>query len=145
MRVRLAVVGAVGALAVLIPGGWTAAADDGNTVAVAPTGGIAKDGTVTLTGTYRCEPSSGPGTVVNSSVTDGTDTSSVGGSVPATCDGEVHTWTATGRPYLPVGAGPVRAEASLIHLSWQGSLIPQTDVLANQPQTVTLVPDSPRS
>ncbi len=144
MRARLAVVGAIGALAVLFSGGWTAAADDGNSVTVAPTGGIAKDGTVTLNGTYRCDSSASYGTVVNATITDGSMTSSVGSSQPATCDGHEHTWTSTGVPYQPVTAGPVRVEASLIHLSWQGSLIPETDVLAVQPQTSTLVADSPR-
>lgn len=149
MRARLAVVGAIGALAVLFSGGWTAAADGENSVTVAPTGDIAKDGTVTLSGTYRCdsEAASGTasGTVLNASITNGSGSSSVGSSQPATCDGEEHSWTATGRPYQSVAAGPVQVEASLIHLSWQGSLIPQTDVLADQPQTSTLVADAPRS
>ncbi|QMU71152.1 DUF6299 family protein [Streptacidiphilus sp. P02-A3a] len=143
MRARLAVVGAIGALAVLFSGGWTAAAADGeNSVTVAPSGGIAKDGTVTLTGTYRCDSSVGYGTVVNVLVTDGSNTSSVGSSRLVSCDGAEHTWTAIGQPYQSVAAGPIRVEATLIHLSWQGSLIPRTDVLADQQQTSTLVPRS---
>jgi hypothetical protein len=147
MRVRLAVVCAVGALAVLVAGPLPSASADGdNAVTVAPTGTVAKDGTVTLTGTYRCSPDAQYGTVVNGSITDGHETSSVGGSVPATCDGYEHTWTAQGRPYLPAQAGPIRTEAALVHLTWQSSsLIPQVDVLADQPQDTTLVPESARS
>ena len=147
MRVRLAVACAVGALAVLVAGPVSSASADGeNSVTVAPIGTVAKDGTVTLTGTYRCSPDAGYGTVVNASVTDGHDTSSVGGSVPATCDGYDHTWTAQGTPYLPASVGRVRTEASLVHVDWQSSsLIPRVDVLADQPQDTLLLPESRRS
>jgi Family of unknown function (DUF6299) len=147
MRVRLAVVCAIGALAALVVGPVPSASADGeNAVTVAPTGTVAKDGTVTLSGTYRCSPDAAYGTVVNGSITDGQETSSVGGSVPATCDGYEHTWTAQGRPYLPAPAGPVRAEAALVHLTWQSSsLVPQVDVLADQPQDTVLVPERPHS
>ncbi|MBC3841456.1 hypothetical protein GXW82_17630 [Streptacidiphilus sp. 4-A2] len=110
------------------------------------TGTIAKDGTVTLSGTYRCSSDEAYGTVVSTSVTSGTETSSVGSSVQAVCDGQEHNWTSQGRPYLPVQAGPVQAQASLIHLSWSsGSLIPATDLLAQQPQNTVLKAESAHS
>lgn len=152
MRARLAVVGvlgAIGALTLLATGPATAVADDtdggqgANVVTVDPTGTLAADGTVTLSGTYVCSPSTGYGTVVNTALLTDNESSSIGSSLPATCDGAKHTWTNHGRPVQSVQAGPARVDASLVHVDWQSaSLIPRVDQMADQPQTITLVPAS---
>ncbi|QMU78708.1 hypothetical protein GXW83_26370 [Streptacidiphilus sp. PB12-B1b] len=137
MRGRLAVVGAVGVLVVWAAG--PAGAEVGDTVSANPTGVIAKDGTVTLSGTYQCESSTG--TVVSSTLVSGSTYSSIGGSAPAVCDGAEHTWQNTGKPFPAASAGPVTVEVSLVQLQWTpSSLIPQIDRLADQRQQVTLVP-----
>ncbi|MDH6132156.1 hypothetical protein P3T37_001541 [Kitasatospora sp. MAA4] len=138
MRGRLAVVGVIGALAVSVAGPAFGATDGANAVTVAPTGVIAADGTVTLSGTYHCSPSAAHGTVVDTSLSTGSVTSNIGNGVPAVCDGLEHPWTTSGRPYQPVAAGPAQVRATMVHLAPGSSLIPNITFLADQPQTVVL-------
>ncbi|WP_035802963.1 DUF6299 family protein [Kitasatospora mediocidica] len=138
MRGRLAVAGVIGALAVSVAGPAFGATGGGNAVTVAPTGVIAADGTVTLSGTYHCSPSMAHGTVIDTSLTTGSVTSNIGNGVPTVCDGLEHNWAASGRPYQAAVPGPAQVRASMVHLSPGSSIIPNISFLADQPQMVTL-------
>ncbi|WP_236655214.1 DUF6299 family protein [Streptacidiphilus carbonis] len=139
MGYRTLTVGIVGMLCLGAAAPVAEASDAVNTVTVAPQAAVAKDGTVTVSGTYRCSPDLSQGTVVSSSLTTGDETSSIGSSVPAVCDGEEHSWSSSGRPFTPVADGPVTVQASLVHLEWSsGSLIPMPDLVARGSQNTTL-------
>ncbi|CAL9405409.1 hypothetical protein C1708_07910 [Streptomyces sp. DH-12] len=93
-------------------------------VTVDPEGTIAADGTVTLTGAYRCVAGTGP-VYVSSSVNQSTPdvTYGIGGSV-AVCDGEEHRWQNRGKaPQNALTAGPARVEATLLELRGSGLLV----------------------
>lgn len=72
-----------------------AAAEPDETVTIAATGRVADDGTITLSGTYRCVAGSGP-VFVSSSIQQEGRRQSVGGT-RAVCDGAQHSWTNTDR------------------------------------------------
>ncbi|MER6677039.1 DUF6299 family protein [Streptomyces sp. NPDC000983] len=116
-----------------------AGATSHETVTVDPTGRIAADGTITLSGTYRCTGGAGP-VFVSSSV--GAADSSVRhglGGTPARCDGMEHRWENTGRPgggaFEP---GRVRVEATVMELDSSAGL-PLPAIHATGQQDVTLV------
>lgn len=135
---------AVGA-ALLLPAAASAAtrpaADPYETVTVDPTGRIAADGTVTLSGTYRCLGSPGP-MFVSSSVGRQTSTMNVRygiGGTRAVCDGAEHRWVNTGRPTPgSLEPGTARVEATLMELRVQG-VLPLPRFHAARQQDVTLV------
>ncbi|MGA5438139.1 DUF6299 family protein [Streptomyces griseoincarnatus] len=106
-------------------------------VTVDPEGRIASDGTVTLTGTYRCV--AGTGLVyISSSVNQSTPNVNygIGGSV-AVCDGAEHRWQNSGKaPQNALKAGPAKVEATLLEL--RGSLIIPVPHAVSHPD-VTLV------
>ncbi|SDE06759.1 DUF6299 family protein [Streptomyces prasinopilosus] len=109
------------------------------TVTVDPTGRIAGDGTVTLSGTYSCLGVSGP-VLVGSSVHPGTGGTRYGvGGTLAVCDGETRTWENTGRvPAAVLKAGTVDVEATLTELRpADGLLLPVFHAV--QQREVTLV------
>jgi hypothetical protein len=118
------------------------------TVTVDPTGHIAADGTVTLTGTYRCTGSTGEA-FVSSSVTTHPDSSKssgihgsmsliqgIGGTV-AVCDGATHRWENTSRPSPAIGPGKVGVEATVAELRFQG-ILPLPRIHADERHEVTL-------
>ncbi|GEC03659.1 hypothetical protein SSP24_13140 [Streptomyces spinoverrucosus] len=100
-----------------------AAAETHESVTVDSKGRIAPDGTITLTGTYRCVGSTGP--VFVSSMIAQSDPSirhGIGGSL-AVCDGKEHRWENTGKPYNRVmKAGTAQVEVTLMELRPQGGL-----------------------
>ncbi|WP_460106363.1 DUF6299 family protein [Streptomyces sp. YKOK-J1] len=106
MPVRSALTAGLGAAALLCAVAAPAAvADPTESLTVDATGRIAPDGTITLSGTYRCIGSSGP-VFVSSSVTQ-TDPGvkyAVGGT-SAVCDGAEHHWSNTGRADTEVIGG----------------------------------------
>ncbi|GAA4820881.1 DUF6299 family protein [Streptomyces ziwulingensis] len=111
------------------------------TVTVDPTGRIAADGTVTLTGTYSCVPGAGP-VFVSSSV--GQDNGSVRhgiGGTRAVCDGRQHLWANSGRPSSAtrLRPGPADVEATLMELRPLGGGLPLPSFHARQAGTVALV------
>jgi hypothetical protein len=111
LRPRPALVAAAGAALLLLaaPAALAApvSADPYETVTVDPTGRIASDGTVTLSGTYRCTGGTGP-VFVSSSVSQGSLSVRHGiGGTRAVCDGLAHAWTNTGKP-SPVPSNPAR-------------------------------------
>ncbi|MFE9923146.1 DUF6299 family protein [Streptomyces sp. NPDC005774] len=126
------------AAAVAAPPAAAAPAPVHETVTVDSGGLIADDGTVTLSGTYRCLDASGP-VLVGSSVHQGTAHTwyGVGGTL-AVCDGETHEWENTGRvPSEALEAGTADVEATLIELrSVDGLLLPVFHAV--QQQEVTL-------
>ncbi|MGW4025648.1 DUF6299 family protein [Streptomyces sp. NPDC005009] len=82
------------------------------------------DGSVTLSGTYRCLGGDGP-VFVNSSVSrPSSDTHYSVGGTRAVCDGKEHRWENTGT--VPAGAleaGRARVEATLMELRPSGILL----------------------
>ena len=93
-------------------------------VTVDPEGRIAADGTVTLTGTYRCTAGEAP-VYVSSSVSQSEPNVKygIGGSV-AKCDGEEHRWQNSGKAADDaLTAGPVKVEATLLELRASGILL----------------------
>ncbi|MET9773524.1 DUF6299 family protein [Streptomyces sp. NPDC006367] len=112
-------------------------------VTVDATGRIAADGTVTLSGTYRCTAATGP-VFVSSSVSQGGEPhqDSIGGS-RAVCDGLERRWTHTGRPTTSTSAdalraGTARVEATVLELRPVG-IVPLPHFHARHTQDVTLV------
>ncbi|MFC7914295.1 DUF6299 family protein [Streptomyces sp. NPDC057386] len=139
--------GAAAGAALLLTGAAPASAvpqrvaDSFEYVTVDPTGRIAADGTVTLSGTYRCLGSSGP-VVVSSSAGRVSETMTVRygiGGTQAVCDGAEHRWENTGRPSPgSLQPGTVRVQATLTELRAQGGL-PLPYFHAAQERDVTLV------
>lgn len=124
-----------------------AAAGPYETVTVDPTGRVAADGTVTLSGTYRCTAGTGP-VFVSSSVGQGvtsvpqgiggTVTHGIGGTA-ARCDGAGHRWTNTGRiPSDAVRPGTAHVEATVLELRPRG-ILPLPYFHAVRERDVTLV------
>ena len=92
-------------------------------LAVGPGGRIAEDGTVILSGTYRCTGGTGP-VFVSSSVAQRSTSvrHGIGGTV-AVCDGVEHAWENTGKPTPgALEPGAAHVEATLMELSPQGGL-----------------------
>lgn len=107
-------------------------------VTVDPTGRLAADGSITLSGTYRCTGGTGP--VFVSSTVSQTDPSvryGVGGT-RAVCDGLEHRWVNTGTPDTVVlKPGVAHVEATLMELRPMG-IVPLPSFHARQAQDVTL-------
>ncbi|MFJ9862550.1 DUF6299 family protein [Streptomyces sp. NPDC101165] len=139
MPVRPALAAAFGAAALLCAAVGPATADAGESVTVAPTGRIAADGTVTLSGTYRCTGNTGP-VFVSSSVSQGDSRlkHGIGGS-GALCDGAEHSWQNSGK--VSAGSlvpGAAHVEATVMELRPSG-IAPLPVFHAVQEQDVTLV------
>ena len=116
----------------------TASAGPYETVTVDPTGRIAPDGTVTLSGTYRCLGNSGAA-FVSSSVVQGDSPVRHGiGGTRAVCDGVEHAWENSGKPSSdPLTPGTAQVEATVMELSAQGGL-PLPRFHATHRQDITL-------
>ncbi|QNS02429.1 DUF6299 family protein [Streptomyces xanthii] len=124
MSLRLVLSAAAGALALLAAAPVAQAAAPGGSVTVDRVGHVSADGTVSLSGTYRCSGAEGP-VFVSSSVR---DTENPGlrrgiGGTRAVCDGVEHTWHNTGQ--VPEGAvepGEAEVEATVLELAPEGGL-----------------------
>ncbi|MFE1251243.1 DUF6299 family protein [Streptomyces sp. NPDC058735] len=148
MRVRPLLGAAAGAALLLLTGAHTApaTADTGaptvlpaEAVTVDAVGRLAADGTVTLSGTYRCTGSSGP-VFVSSSVSQGASSARHGiGGTRAVCDGAEHRWANTGRTAAgALVAGAAHVDATLMELrTFSGLPLPRFH--ATSGQAVTLV------
>ncbi|WP_035840574.1 DUF6299 family protein [Kitasatospora azatica] len=108
-------------------------------VTVSPTGVLGSDGTVTLSGTYRCSAS---GTVfVSSKLRAGAEEHGIGGS-SAKCDGRRHSWTNRDTPRRStLATGPAEVEATVMKLDTSSGL-PMPKLLATQRQFITLVAEN---
>jgi len=101
----------------------SATADPYETVTVDPTGRIASDGTVTLSGTYRCLGNTGPAFVSSSVGQDDPNVRQGIGGTSALCDGQEHRWENSGKPSTKaLDAGTASAEATVVELHPQGGL-----------------------
>ncbi|MFI6644641.1 DUF6299 family protein [Streptomyces sp. NPDC050504] len=105
------------------------------------TGTVAADGTLTLSGTYRCLPH-GPGPVFVGSTLDQDGGSTTLEGMPARCDGRVHGWTNTGHAdasrHRP---GPAVVRANLTRLSTESGLpLPRFLALEDAPVELRPVP-----
>ncbi|TWV57636.1 hypothetical protein FRZ03_01750 [Streptomyces misionensis] len=124
MRARSALAAVLGTAALLVTAVGPAGAGPGEFVTVDSTGRLAPDGTLTLTGTYRCTGATGP-VFTTSSVgqRDPRVGHGIGGGI-ARCDGLTHGWANSGRVtsenLVPGGA---HVKATLMELRAQG-LIP---------------------
>ncbi|MFJ8358366.1 DUF6299 family protein [Streptomyces sp. NPDC093984] len=107
-------------------------------VTVDPTGYLAPDGTLTLSGTYRCAGGTGGPVLVSSSVSQGDHRvqHGVGGTV-AVCDGAEHRWTNSGPHPGAYTPGPAHAEATLMQLNGSGLPLPRFRVVQQQDVTLT--------
>ncbi|MGW3266603.1 DUF6299 family protein [Streptomyces sp. NPDC001056] len=139
MPVRPALAAALGAAALLALAAGPASAAPGESVTVDTVGRLAADGTVTLTGTYRCTGSTGPVFVTSSlSQRDPRLKHGIGGSI-ARCDGTTHSWSDSGTvsgETLQPGAAHVQATVMELRLS---GLVPLPVFHAVTDQDVTLV------
>ncbi|WP_217145997.1 DUF6299 family protein [Streptomyces sp. AC627_RSS907] len=140
VRVRsAALAAAAGAALLLSPAPTAFAAADTETVTVDRTGRIASDGTITLSGTYRCTAGTGP-VFVSSSVSQSNPSVRYGiGGTRAVCDGQEHRWSNKGRAFAnALKPGAAHVEATLMELRpTNGLLLP--DFHAWREQAVTLV------
>ena len=114
-----------------------ALAGPGESVTVNPTGHVAADGTVTLSGTYRCTRGHGP-VFVSSSLAQGNQSTRYGvGGTRAICDGTTRGWTNTSRPSTTIKPGAGHVWATVMELNLQSGL-PLPRVHAVQRQDITL-------
>ncbi|MEU9136850.1 DUF6299 family protein [Streptomyces sp. NPDC048404] len=134
MMFRQAVGVAAGAtLLLLLAPSAVALSAPSDDVTVDPTGTVAADGTVTLSGTYRCTGSSGP-VLVSSSVAqdDPQVNQGIGGTV-ALCDGAEHRWTNSEKrapdTYKP---GAAHVQATILELSASGLPLPSFHAIRDQ-------------
>ncbi|MEW2512454.1 DUF6299 family protein [Streptomyces sp. NPDC046870] len=124
MPLRPVVATVLGATVLLCAAVGQAAADPSELITVDPVGRIASDGTVTLSGTYRCTGGTGP-VLVSSSVSQGDPglQHGIGGSV-AQCDGAEHQWEHSGKASPEaLKAGAARVEATLTELRPSGIIV----------------------
>ncbi|MEU3784388.1 DUF6299 family protein [Streptomyces sp900129855] len=117
----------------------TAAADAASeSVTVDPVGRIAADGTVTLSGTYRCVGTTGPVFVSSSVARKSADVRHGIGGSRAVCDGAEHTWKNTGKATpKDLEPGAAHVEATLMELRPAGGL-PLPRFHATREEDITL-------
>ncbi|MFF3942089.1 DUF6299 family protein [Streptomyces phaeofaciens] len=129
---------ATAALFLLAAAAPAATADSPESVTVNPTARIAADGTVTLSGTYRCTDGTGA-VFVSSSVRQGSENVRYGiGGTRAVCDGAEHTWENTGTAgSTQLTPGTAHVQATVMELRPVGGL-PLPRFHAAQEQEVTL-------
>ncbi|MER8234507.1 DUF6299 family protein [Streptomyces sp. NPDC094049] len=116
-------------------GGRAPAAD---AVTVDSRGILGADGTVALSGTYRClDDGAGP-VLVGSNLTQGGHSAGIGGT-RAVCDGRAHPWTNTGVVKDPAyRPGPARVRATLAQITTGPDGLPVPTIRAVQEVPVTL-------
>ncbi|MEU8763752.1 DUF6299 family protein [Streptomyces sp. NPDC048659] len=140
MRARLAVAGALLAATATVPTAHAGpAAPAADTVTVDPRGTLAADGTVTLSGTYRCADDSAGPVFVSSTLVQGTHSAGIGGT-QAVCDGQVRPWTNSAVVKDPAyRPGPAQVQAALMQLVATGPLgTPTPDFTVEQDRDITL-------
>ncbi|MGW3661594.1 DUF6299 family protein [Streptomyces sp. NPDC005141] len=138
MFTRQALATAAGAaLLLLLAPSAVARSAPSDEVTVDPTGTVAADGTITLSGTYRCTGSDGP-VFVSSSVYQGEPRVGLGvGGSSALCDGADHRWSnSEKRAPDTLAPGAAHVEAAILELS--GSGLPLPTIHARKEQDVTI-------
>ena len=146
MPVRPALAAALGSVALLCAAVAPAAAAPApesaaptESVTVDPTGRLASDGTVTLSGTYTCTGATGP-VFISSSISQQSPNLRHGvGGTRAVCDGAKHDWKNTGRVTSEkLKPGAAHVEATILELRPVGGL-PLPFIHAVAEQDITLV------
>ncbi|MGW4735088.1 DUF6299 family protein [Streptomyces shenzhenensis] len=137
MLVRPALGAAALLLATVAP--VTAAAAPYERVTVDRVGRVAADGTVVLTGTYRCGAATGP-VFVAASISQGSTSVRYGiGGTRALCDGAAHRWANSGKATPDrIAPGAAHVEATVMELRPHGGL-PLPYIHATGRRDVTLV------
>ena len=121
------------------PADSSALADPKETVTIDSVGTMAADGTVTLSGTYRCVDSVGP-VFVSSSIGQRSENYRypIGGT-SAVCDGKLHRWENTSRPSTTtLKNGKADVEAAIVELHPVGILpLPRFHALLKEDITLS--------
>ncbi|MFF4222752.1 DUF6299 family protein [Streptomyces sp. L500] len=139
MRIRIIhngiAAGILAGLAVAAPVAAAPAPRSTGAMTIDPTATLAPDGTLTMTGTYRCRVVEHTGTVyVASNVLQHAHTEGIGGS-KAVCDGARHRWRNSARPNgASLRPGPARADGTLLQISRDRGGIPLPRFLAVLPE-----------
>ncbi|MEU5086158.1 DUF6299 family protein [Streptomyces sp. NPDC021356] len=139
VRSALGALGLAAAALLLGAPATSAATAADETVTVDPTARLAADGTVTLSGTYRCTGASGP-VFVSSALSRRNPITRYGiGGTRAVCDGAVHTWANTGTPADALEPGAAHVQATVMELTTQGGLplMPRFHAVAEQDVSLT--------
>ncbi|MFF1700844.1 DUF6299 family protein [Streptomyces sp. NPDC058252] len=134
MSLRQVIGAATGAaLLLLVAPSAVAVSRASDELTVDPAGHVAADGTVTLSGTYRCLSASGP-VFVSSSVSQGDSRVYYGiGGSSAVCDGAEHRWTnSEKRAPGALTPGTAHVEATLMELSATGLPLPMFHAIQDQ-------------
>lgn len=101
-----------------------------DTITIAPAGRIAADGTLTLSGTYRCSSlRSGP-VLIAAKALQGDARAEADGAL-AVCDDRVHTWSESAEPNAALAPGAAHGEATLLELNRSHGFIPLVPVVLN--------------
>ncbi|MEU5987096.1 DUF6299 family protein [Streptomyces sp. NPDC047434] len=104
------------------------------------TGTVAPDGTVTLSGTYRCADDSAGAVFVSSSLVRQDRSTGIGGT-RAVCDGRVRAWSHSGVVEEPLQrAGAAQVRAALMELAPGPMGLPLPSVRATEEADVELGP-----
>ncbi|OPC82686.1 hypothetical protein B4N89_18595 [Embleya scabrispora] len=110
----------------------------GDQVSLDPTVWVTADGTVTISGTYRCSADHAGTVLVGGSVSQAGLHIAMGANA-ATCDGLTHDWRSSERPPLDFVPGPARGDATLLELrSGEGVVPVLPNVLAQETRDVTI-------
>ncbi|MER6914443.1 DUF6299 family protein [Streptomyces sp. NPDC000594] len=122
--------------ACLVPGSASAQfAPD--TITIAPAAQLSPDGTLTLSGTYRCSSlRSGPVLIGAKAVQH--DTRATIDGARAICDDRVHTWRERAEGEGTFRAGAAHGEAVLIHLDSSQSFVPLPVILNADDRNLTV-------
>ncbi|WKX70159.1 DUF6299 family protein [Streptomyces sp. XD-27] len=121
------------------------APEQGYELTIDPRGYVGPNGSIRLSGTYRCTKGGAVGlTFISSTLEQGDQQRGIGGTA-ADCDGKVHRWTNTDNAALIVGEsyapGKARVKATILRLSMESGL-PLPDVLTAEQQSVQMVSGS---
>ena len=134
------VAGAVAGAALLLSAAPAAGAlsRSSDEVTADPTGYLAPDGTITLSGTYRCVHGTGGPVLVSSSVSQADPGVRHGvAGTPAVCDGAEHRWTNSEARHGAYTPGPAHVEVALTELSGSGLPLPRFRAVRQQDVTLT--------
>ncbi|MEO3974741.1 DUF6299 family protein [Streptomyces sp. CAU 1734] len=133
----LSAAGIAAALAAGLLPGTASAQFTPDTVTIAPAGRIARDGTLTLSGTYRCSSLRSGVVLIGAEATQGKKRAGTDGTV-ATCDNRVHSWRNSGHPLKKFSTGGADGRATLIELDTSHGLIPLPVILNSHSRRLTL-------
>ncbi|MGY4929217.1 DUF6299 family protein [Streptomyces sp. 900105755] len=125
--------------AAVAPATAAPAAAPAESVTVDPTGRLAADGTVTLSGTYTCTDATGP-VFISASLSQDSPTFRHGiGGTQAVCDGAEHHWENTGEVASEkLKPGAANVEATILELRNTGGLpLPFFHAAGHQDITLT--------